>query len=375
MVTSIVGFTSSFAVVLTGLHAVGATQHQAASGLLVVCISQGVGGLLFTLALRRPITMAWSTPGAALLATSALPGGGYADAVGAFVVAGVLYLLTALVKPLATVVAAIPKAIANAMLAGVLLGLCVVPFRTLGVHPWSVAPILIAWLLATRFAPRWSVPAAFVTAIGVVAWSGTFGRVHAADLVPHVTWTTPHFDVATAIAIGVPLYFVTMTSQNIPGVAIPATFGYDVPLRRVLGYTGIATIATAGLGAFSVNLSAITAALTSSPAAHPDRDRRWIAGAATSVTYIAFGPLAATLVAVSSAAPAGVVASFAGIALLAAFVGAISAAVAEEPTRLAAAVTFVVTASGLAIAGIGAAFWGLLAGALVLALTRSHATS
>ncbi len=366
VITAVVGFTSSFAVVLTGLTAVGAAPREAASGLLVLSLTMGLGSIVFSWRTRLPVTMAWSTPGAALLAGATVPDGGYADAVGAFLVAGLLLALTGLVKPLGEWVARIPVALANAMLAGVLLGLCVQPFLALADSPAAIAPVLLTWLVLLRVARRWAVPGAFVAAVVVIVVSGSLAGVDPADLAPGLTWTTPHLDLLTVIAIGVPLYLVTMTSQNIPGTAVMASFGYRAPLRPALVYTGTATVITAGLGAFAINLAAISAALAAGPAAHPDPARRWVAGVSTGVTYVVLGPLAALVSTVAVAAPAGVVAAVAGVALIGTFGSAAASSLADDHYREAAAIAFVVAASGLVIVGVGAAFWALIAGGLYL---------
>lgn len=371
VVAALVGFTSSFAVVLTGLGAVGADRDDAASGLLVLCVAMGVGGLVFSVVTRTPVTMAWSTPGVALLAGATAPDGGYASAVGAFVVAGVLYVLTGLVTPLARLVQAIPTSIANAMLAGVLLTLCVEPFRALADEPAAIAPVLLTWLLLLRVARRWAVPGAFGAALVVIVVTGSLSGIGAGDLVPRVTWTTPGFDLATVVALGLPLYLVTMTSQNIPGIAVLSSFGYDTPVRAAMFYTGAATVTTAPLGGASVNLSAITAAMTAGPEAHPDPARRWVAGASMGTTYVVLGPLTAAVAAVAVAAPAGLIATIAGVALLGTFATAATSALGDPGHRDAAAVTFVVAASGVSAFGVGAAFWSLLAGGLyLLVMTR-----
>lgn len=330
----------------------------------------GLGCLLFSLRLRIPVTMAWSTPGAALLAGAVAPDGGYATAVGAFLLAGALYLLTGLFSPLARLVRAIPLALANAMLAGVLLVLCVEPFRALADEPAAVAPVLATWLVLMRVARRWAVPGAFAAAVLVIVATGSLEGLTASDVAPQLTWTTPGFDAATALAIGLPLYLVTMTSQNIPGAAVLASFGYDAPLRPALFYSGAATMATAGLGGYSINLAAISAALAAGPSAHPDPRKRWVAGVSTGATYLALGPLAATVAAVAVAAPPGLIAAVAGVALLGTFGSAASAALGDEEHREAAALTFVVAASGVAVLGVGAAFWSLVAGGLYLLLVR-----
>lgn len=366
VITSVVGFTSSFAVVLTGLTTVGASAAEAASGLLVVTVTMGLGCALFSWRTRMPVTMAWSTPGAALLAGATVPDGGYADAVGAFLVAGLLYVLTGLVRPLGEWVQKIPMPLANAMLAGVLLVLCVEPFRALADEPAAIAPVLVTWLVLLRLARRWAVPGAFAAAVVVIVASGSLSDVAAGDLVPTLAWTTPSFDPLTIVAIGVPLYLVTMTSQNIPGVAVLASFGYRAPLAPALVYAGTATAVTSPLGGYSINLAAISAALAAGPTAGDDPEERWVAGVATGVTGMLLGPLAALVTTVSAAAPAGVVASVAGLALLGTFASAASSALGDDGMREAAAVTFVVAASGVAIAGIGAAFWALAAGGVFL---------
>ncbi len=369
--TAVVGFTSSFAVVLTGLRAVGASADEAASGLLVLSLTMGLGCVLFSWRTRVPVTLAWSTPGAALLAGATLPDGGYADAVGAFLLAGALYALTGLLGPLGDWVARIPMPLANAMLAGVLLGLCVQPFLALADAPAAIAPVLLTWLLLLRLARRWAVPGAFAAALVVIVVSGSLDGLDGSGLTPTLAWTTPALDPVTIVALGIPLYLVTMTSQNIPGTAVLASFGYRAPLRPALVYAGGATAATAGLGGFSINLAAISAALAAGPGAHPDPQRRWIAGVSAGATYIVLGPLAALVTTVSAAAPAGVIAAVAGLALLGTFAGAATAALGDDGWREAAAVTFVVAASGVVIAGIGAAFWALVAGGL-FALVLHH---
>lgn len=373
IVTAVVGFTSAFAVVLTGLSTVGASPSEAASGLLVVTMTMGLGCLLFSWRTRIPVTMAWSTPGAALLAGATVPDGGYADAVGAFALAGVLYLVTGLVRPLGDLVARIPAPMANAMLAGVLLTLCVEPFLAVVDEPAAVAPVLVVWLVLLRVARRWAVPGAFATALVVIVVSGSLSGLTAGDVAPTLTWTAPAFDLATMVAIGVPLYLVTMTSQNIPGVAVLGSFGYRAPLGPALVYTGATTVVTAPLGGFSINLGAISAAISAGPTAGEDPSRRWVAGVSAGVTYLLLGPLTALVTTVSAAAPAGVIATVAGLALIGAFGSAASSALGDDDYREAAAVTFVVAASGLTVVGVGAAFWALLAGGVFLLVVRGPA--
>lgn len=370
VVCGLVGFTSSFAVVLTGLQAVGASPEQAASGLLVLCVTMGLGCVLFSWRLRMPVTMAWSTPGAALLAAATVPAGGFASAVGAFVLCGVLLALCGLVRPLERLVEAIPTPLASAMLAGVLLTLCAAPFRAVVAAPAAIAPVMVTWLVLVAVARRWAVIGALVAAVVVMAVQGVFGRLDLSAAAPAVVPVAPVWDVTTLVAIGLPLFVVTMTSQNIPGMAVLASFGYRPGIRGPLLYTGGATVAGAFGGAHAVNLAAISAALAAGPEAHPDRSRRWVAGVSCGVTYLAFGPLAGLVTAVARSAPDGLIETIAGLALLGTFAAAAAAALADTHAREAGAVTLIVAASGVTVAGVGAAFWGLLAGVVVLVSLR-----
>ncbi|WP_317259817.1 benzoate/H(+) symporter BenE family transporter [Kocuria atrinae] len=216
-----------------------------------------------------------------------------------------------------------------------------------------------------RLAPRWAVPGALAAAIAVMAFSGTFGALDLASLQPRLTWTTPAFSWDVAVAIALPLYVVTMTSQNIPGVTVLASFGYPAPMRSALVYTGATTALGAPAGGHAINLAAISAALAAGPEAGPDPARRWIAGVACGVVYMLLGPLSPAVAAASDAAPPGLLAAVAGLALIATFASSAGSALASEDSRVPAAVTFLVAASGVVVVGIGAAFWSLIAGLVV----------
>ncbi|MFT4010788.1 MAG: benzoate/H(+) symporter BenE family transporter [Nocardioidaceae bacterium] len=365
LVASLVGFTSSYAVVLAGLRSVGASPAQAASGLLALFVTQGVGGLWLTWRTRLPVLLAWSTPGAALLAGATMVAGGWPAAVGAFLAVGVLILLTALWPRLGALIASIPVPIAQAMLAGVLLPLCIEPVHALAAHPAYVAPIVLSWLALLVLAPRWAVPGAFVVCLIGVLIGAAHGSGIGGSLTPRLTLTEPTFTWAALLGIALPLYVVTMASQNVPGVAVLASFGYEAPWRPAMTVTGIGTLVGAPAGGHAINLAAITAAIVAAPEADPDRDRRWIAAATTGIAYLVLAPLSAALVAVADAAPDGVFEAVAGIALLATLGGALGGATTAAEGREAAIVTLVVAASGVTFAGVGAAFWALVAGLLV----------
>ncbi|MEZ5211687.1 benzoate/H(+) symporter BenE family transporter [Gordonia sp. (in: high G+C Gram-positive bacteria)] len=373
VVSALVAFTSSFVVVLAGLTAVGADHDQAASGLLAVSVLMGAGSIVLAGWTRTPITVAWSTPGAALLAATGAVHGGWPAAVGAFLLTGVLIVLTGVVPWLGELIVRIPTSIAQAMLAGILFQLCLGPITGLAENPAAVAPVIVVWLLALRFLPRWAAPLAFLAAavvIGVhLAVSGD--AVTAASLVPRLEITAPRFTLAAAIGIALPLYLVTMASQNVPGVAVMKGFGYDVPWRRSMVITGIGTVAGAPAGGHAVNLAAISAALAAGPEAGPDRSKRWIASVTSGVVMIALGVGSAAVGTLMALAPAGVVAAVAGLALIGTLAASLRAALAEADEQIPAVVTFATAASGVTMLGVSAAFWALLAGLAVRVVLRS----
>ena len=372
VVSALVGFTSSFVVLLTGLATVGADPAQAASGLLAVSVAMGVACVVLSVTTRMPIAAAWSTPGAALLVTTGGVAGGWPAAVGAFLVTGLLVVLTGLLPQLGALVARIPASVAQAMLAGVLLQICLQTVTGLQQSPWAVGSIVAVWVLGLRFASRWAVPLAFLTAVvvTVVAADGVAG-----PLAPRLELTAPVFTWQALTGIALPLYLVTMASQNVAGAAVLAGLGYRVPWRRAMLVTGAATVVAAPAGGHAVNLAAISAALTAGPEAGEDRSRRWVASSTAGVVLVVLGLGSAAAVALVGLAPAGVVAAVAGLALLTTLAAAAQAALADPADRVPAVVTLVTAASGAAFLGISSAFWALVAGLAVRAVLGSHRRS
>jgi len=370
VITAVVGFAGAFTIVLAGLDGIGASTSQAASGLTILCLAQAVVAIHLGLRYRMPISIAWSTPGAALLVTAGPVDGGYAAALGAFLVCGVLLVLAGLSRTLGRLIAAIPVPIASAMLAGVLLPLCLAPVEAAAEIPGQALPVIGVWLVLLRVARRAAVPGALVaTALVVLLDPGAGGEIDG-GLLPTLDFTTPAFDLAAIVGIGVPLFLVTMASQNIPGMGVLATFGYRPPLRPILTTTGLGTMVSAPFGGHAVNLAAITAALAAGPDADPDPDRRWIASVTAGAVYVLLGLGAALATALIAACPPLLVQAVAGLALTGALGGALAAAVADERLRDASIVTLLTCASGITALGVSAAFWGLLAGLLVLGLGR-----
>ncbi|WP_024820562.1 benzoate/H(+) symporter BenE family transporter [Arthrobacter sp. 31Y] len=374
IVTALVGFTSSFAVVLAGLQAVGANQAQASSGLLALTLTFGLGILWLAWRSRMPVTLAWSTPGAALLASAGMVDGGWPAAVGAFLMVGVLIVLTGLLPVLGRLMATIPTALAQAMLAGVLLPLCLAPFKSLGSAPLFVAPVVVCWVVLMKFAPRWSVPASLLVALAAIGIHIVSNGVHVPGdgLLPRLEWTTPTFTVEAAVGLALPLFIVTMASQNIPGVAVLKSFGYTTPWRSSMLVTGAGTMVGAPFGGHAINLAALSAALAAGEEAGKDHSRRWIAAFVSGLAYLVLAALSAALVTLVAAAPSGLLEAVAGLALLGTLASSISSALAVAEERIPACITFLLAASGLSFAGVGAAFWALAGGILVRWMLKSR---
>lgn len=370
---AIVGYASTFTLVLAALTAAGASPQQAGSGLFSVCLALGVLNIVVAFRAKVPISFAWTTPGVAFLLTVGEPVGGFPAVAGAFLVTAALVVLTGLLKPLARLIAAIPAAIANAMLAGMLLTLCLAPVTALAEAPLLAAPILLAWMLGLRFARRYAVPIAVVVTGIVLALT-----THLPEGALDGTWPTllpvmPEFTWDAIVRIGLPMYVVTMASQNLPGIAVMKANGYTLTPAPIFVMTGIASGLTALFGGHTTNLAAITAAICAGPEAHPDPDKRWPAPVAAGGVYILLGLAASLAAAFIAASPPILIQAVAGLALLSSLASALSGALAHEESRLPAILTFVATASGITIFGIGAPFWGLVGGIVLLLMLRQPA--
>lgn len=375
VIGALTGFASSFALVIAGLLAVGASPAEAASGLLVLCLGQALLAGLLSWRFRLPLSFAWSTPGAALLVAAEGTTGSYGAAVGAFLVCGLLIVVSGLWPWLGRAMTRIPMPLAGAMLAGILFPICIAPVTAVVQEPLLAAPVIIVWLLLVRWLPRWAVPAAMLVAIVGVVISAGDGWMRDASLAPALTLTAPVLDPLVIVSLGVPLYIVTMAGQNVPGFAVLATLGFrNAPARTVLVASGAATALAAPFGGYALNLAAITAALMAGPDSHPDPARRWVAPVAGGVTYVLLGLGAGAATALVAAAPPILIIAVAGLALLGAFSTGIVSAFEAPETRLTAAVTLIVVASGVVVLGIGSAFWGLVVGALVMLVTRRRST-
>ncbi|WP_404402448.1 benzoate/H(+) symporter BenE family transporter [Pelagibacterium halotolerans] len=368
ILAALVGFASSFAIVLQGLNTVGATPGQAASGLFALCLGIAVVGIGLSLITRMPVAVAWSTPGAALLIATGAIEGGFPAAVGAFLVSAALIVVAGLWRPFGRAVAAIPMPLASAMLAGILFNLCLAPVRAMAEMPLLALPIVLAWAVTLRIARLWAVPVAVVVAGIIIAVATPLPDWALGDIWPAPTFVMPVFTLDAVVGIALPLFIVTMASQNIPGLTVLRSNGYNPAVSPLFVSTGIVSGFAAFFGGHVVNLAAITAALCAGPEAHPDPARRYVASLTTGIAYIFIAIGAGFAAAFVAAAPPILIEAVAGLALLSSLAAALVAAMSEEKTRLPAVVTFVTAASGLSVAGVGAAFWGLVAGGALMAL-------
>jgi benzoate membrane transport protein len=370
VVAALVGYGSSIALVLAAAAAVGATPEQTASWVLALCLGKALGSAALSVWHRVPVVLAWSTPGAALVA--ATQGVTIPQAVGAFVLVGLMIAATGALRPLGRAVGMIPDGIAGGMLAGVLL-----PFVLKGAGAAETAPLLVLPMLAVFLGVRlWNpavaVIAALAAGLALAFGLGLAGWPSLALPWPQVELILPEFDAGVIVGLALPLYLVTMASQNLPGFATMRAAGYEPPVRSALGVTGGISALTALAGAHTVSMAAITAAICLGPDVHPDKTQRWKVGLAYAAVWVGLGLFSPVILQLLEALPGEVMTALVALALLGALTGAVTTAMAVPEQRFAAVMTLAVTAAGVPFLGIGAAFWGLLAGLSVHLAERAR---
>ncbi|MGJ8647796.1 MAG: benzoate/H(+) symporter BenE family transporter [Marinomonas colpomeniae] len=369
-VAVLIGFASSVAIVFQAAQSAGADASIIVSWIMALGFGMGVTCFFLSLWYRSPVITAWSTPGAALLATS-LGSISYSEAIGVFVFSGVLVLLTGLSGLFDKIMRLVPLPIACAMLAGVLFKFGLSIFDSMMSDVFLVGVMLITYLLSKRLIPRYAV--LFVLASGVV-FVLIRSDSHLLSNIPFnlgtPVWVWPEWNISALIGIGLPLYIVTMTAQNIPGVAVMRSSGYHTPVSPLLSWTGFTSIVLAPLGGFAFNLAAITAAICAGGECHKDPKRRYIAGLSAGVFYVLAGLAGTSVVALFSIFPATMISALAGIALLGTIGMNLKTAMMEDTNREAALVTFLVTVSGVSFGGIASAFWGIVFGAICLLVSN-----
>ncbi|MFI6983911.1 benzoate/H(+) symporter BenE family transporter [Embleya sp. NPDC050154] len=363
LIAVLVSYSGPLVIVLSAASAGGLTREQTGSWVWALSLGSGLTCLGLSLYTRMPIVTAWSTPGAALLVTS-LGSYSYPEAIGAFVVTGVLITVIGVTGVFGRLMRRVPAAVVSAMLAGILFSFGTGVFTSVKSAPWTAGGVLLGYLLAKRFLPRYAVLVALVVG---VACSAATSRLHVrieAFEIARPEWTTPHLSVPALIGIAVPLLVATLASQNAPGMGVLAASGYTPNDRVLIGSTGAVSTLLAPFGSHAINLAAITAAICTGPEAHHDPRRRYVAGVSCGVFYLIVGMFGSTLVALFAGLPKELVAAVAGVALFGALASGLTGAMADDEHREAALITFLATASGVTIGGIGSAFWGLIAGVL-----------
>ena len=366
-VAVLVGFTSSVALVFQAAQAFHATPEQITSWIWALGLGMGLCSLVPSLILRMPVMVAWSTPGAAVLATAGLAGGfSMGEAIGAFIVSAALIILVGVTGWFERIMNRIPMEIASALLAGVLAKFGMQAFSAAETNLPLVLVMLLAYLLSRRMAARYAV---IITLLAGTAWAALSAQMQWSAVqggLAMPAYTAPEFSLQALISLALPLFVVTMASQNLPGVAVMRATGYALPVSRLLTMTGVATLVLAPFGAFALNFSAITAAICMGPEAHEDKARRYTAAAACGLIYIVIGLFGAVITGLLTAFPRELVVVIAGLALLGAVANGLATALHTEGRREAALITFLVTLSGVVVAGVGSAFWGVLAGSAAL---------
>ncbi|MCX7302734.1 MAG: benzoate/H(+) symporter BenE family transporter [Hyphomicrobiales bacterium] len=364
-VAAIVGFGGTLAIVIAASDAVGATQPQTASAVTALCLAMAVESIFLSWRTKMPVISAWSTPGAALVAAST--GYSIGDAVGAFIITAILLVATGLFGPLTRLIARIPASVASAMLAGIVVTFATNAVRTIPADPFLILPLIAAFFVIRLFNPALSVLAVLVGGGAAAFLTGRIGGLPTPEL-STLTLIEPHFSLSASIGLALPLYLVTMASQNLSGLAVLRAAAYNPAPGPLIAFTGLISLLTAPFGALTSNLAAISAAICTGPDAHPDPAERWKTGPFYALFYLLFATFGASLVAIFAILPQSLIVLVAGLALLAPLANALAIAMKDEADRMAATATFAVTASGVALLGVGSAFWGLVAGLLVLAL-------
>ena len=365
-VASISGSAATFGIAIAGLVAMGATRDQTFTALFVLLIGYGLLSTVLSYRYKMPISIVWSTPGAAFLAASAGLGLEFDQAVGGFLLSGFLLTVTGLWPALSNLVQKIPASIASAMLAGVLFVFVITTVKAAVDYPILVIPFVLVWFFLNRIATVWATPVAIVLAFLLVNADLGWGWLEGARVFPNFEIVTPAFDLIPVLSVGIPLYLITMASQNLPGIAIMKGFGYKLPVRVVITSSGVATMIASFFGGFGMNLAAITAAINANEQAAKDPARRWLASFVGGFVYWLFAIGAGFFAAFVLAVPSELLLAVVGLALLPSFISAIGTSLEDRVTRLPAAITFVVGAAGISVVGIGGAFWALVAGMLVL---------
>lgn len=361
LIAVIISYAGPLIIVFQAAREAHLPSDQVSSWIWAISIGSGLTGLLLSWRLKVPVITAWSTPGAALL-VSMLPTVSLPQAIGAYIVASLIIAVVGLSGAFDKLMSRLPKAIAAAMLAGILFRFGAELFTSVTLQPALVLAMIAAYLLGKRFSPRYAILAVLLVGCAMAAGLGNFNGGSITLALAEPIFIAPEWSWHAIINIGLPLALVTLTGQYVPGMAVMRSAGYTTPARSIVSWTAITSALLAPFGSHGINLAAITAAICTGREAHEDKDKRYIAGIACGLFYILMGIFGATLASVFAALPKELIAALAGLALFGAISAGLSGAMADEKQREAALITFLVTASGMSFLGLAAAFWGLIFG-------------
>ena len=361
LIAVIISYAGPLIIVFQAAREAQLSPAEVSSWIWAISIGSGVTGLLLSWRLRAPVITAWSTPGAALL-VSMLPQVSLAEAVGAYIVAALVIAVVGLSGAFDKLMSRLPKAIAAAMLAGILFRFGAELFTSIKLQPLLVLAMFASYLVFKRLSPRYAILSVLIVGCTVAASLGQVqvGALTLALAEPH--FTAPQWSWHAIVNIGLPLALVSLSGQYVPGMAVMRSAGYDTPARPILAVTALASVLLAPFGSHGFNLAAITAAICTGREAHEQPNKRYIAGIACGLFYILMGTFGATLASVFAALPRELIAALAGLALFGAIMTGLAGAMTDEKQREPAMIAFLVTASGMSFLGLAAAFWGLIFG-------------
>ncbi len=370
-VAVLVGFTSSVAVLFQATQNLSATPAQTASWLWALGIGMAVTSIVLSRIYRQPILIAWSTPGAAVIASAAAEGHlTLPQATGAFMVCAVMIILAGFTGGFEKIMNRLPLPLASALLAGVLSKFALDAFAATPSNPAMILPMFGAYLLGRSFWPRSNVPVILVLGVTIAVFQGRFPGGAVSLEITKPVWVTPEFSLRTLIGVALPLFIVTMASQNLPGVAVFRANGYQPPISKIIGWSGVANLLVAPFGGYTLNLAAITVAFCMGPEAHPDPGKRYVAAMSAGFFYGMIGVFGATIVGLFAAFPHELVLAVAGLALLGTIASGLASATGDERYREAAVISYFVVLSGISFGGIGSAFWGIVAGLVTVGVRK-----
>ncbi|OCL90142.1 benzoate/H(+) symporter BenE family transporter [Aliarcobacter thereius] len=361
LISVIVNYGGTFILIFQAAQMAGLSPEQTASWVWSISIGVGITGILLSWYTKEPIITAWSTPAAAFLIT-ALVTVSYSEAIGAYIISALAFVILGLSGYFEKLIKLIPPGIASGLLAGILLQFGIAAFLNMSITPVLAISLFIIYLLTKRFSPRYAIVSVLVFGFIILTLQSQVNFAGFEFKLAYPLFTEPTFSMNATLSVALPLFLITLTGQYMPGLIILKNDGFKTKAKPILAITGVGSIIMAPFGSHAFNLSSIASAICTGKEAHEDPSKRWIAGVTAGIFYIIVGLFGVTLAAIFAAFSATFISSLAGLALLSTITGSLSSAMSEENTREAAVITFLATAANINIFGISGAFWGLVLG-------------